>query len=83
MNGLLSLLIFLPVAGALLFLSRGRRRGRSGSSRRSSRAPSSLSLPLWFTGFRAGGGFLFRETLDWIPSLGVKYHSGSTGSRRS
>src|SRR6185369_2896493 len=39
-----------------------------------------LSLPLWFEhGFRVSGDFLFRETKEWIPSLGVKYALGVDG----
>ena len=39
-----------------------------------------LSLPLWFArGFRESAGFLFREDLDWIPSLGVRYSLGVDG----
>ena len=83
MNGLLSLLIFLPVAGALavFFVPREKPRRSSAGSRRSSRAPSSSSPSR--SGLRGAsarpGDFFFRETLDWIPSLGAKYALGVDG----
>jgi len=82
MNGLLSLLIFLPVAGTLaVFLVP---REKTGVIRWVATlftgAEFLLSLPLWtFTGFRTSGGFFFRETVDWIPSLGAKYALGVDG----
>ncbi len=82
MNGLLTLLIFLPTAGAvaLLFLPRE----KTGAIKLVATVTAGIafvaSLPLWFeTGFRTSGDFLFRETLDWIPSLGVKYALGVDG----
>ena len=82
MNGLLSLLILLPTAGALaiLFLPR-EKTGAIKALATASRAPTFvLSLPLWFArGFRESAGFLFREDLDWIPSLGVRYSLGVDG----
>jgi NADH-quinone oxidoreductase subunit M len=82
MNGLLSLLIFLPVLGTLaVFLVP---REKTGVIRWVATlftgAEFLLSLPLWtFTGFRTSGGFFFRETHDWIPSLGAKYALGIDG----
>ena len=82
MNGLLTLLIFLPTAGAvaLLFLPRE----KTGAIKLVATVTAGIafvaSLPLWFeTGFRTSGDFFFRETLDWIPSLGVKYALGVDG----
>ena len=83
MNGLLSLLIFLPVAGDPRGLPGAAREGRVSSgwvATLFTGAEFLLSLPLWtFTGFRTSGGFFFRETHDWIPSLGAKYALGVDG----
>jgi NADH-quinone oxidoreductase subunit M len=41
-----------------------------------------VSVPLWFYFDRGASGlrmFQFRETVDWIPSLGVKYSFGIDG----
>src|SRR5512135_516072 len=82
MNGLLSLLIFLPVVGTLaVFLVP---REKTGLIRWVATlftgAEFLLSLPLWtHTGFRTSGDFFFRETHDWIPSLGSKYALGVDG----
>ena len=38
-----------------------------------------VSLPLWFSFDRTVAGFQFEEKLDWIPSMGVRYHFGVDG----
>ena len=82
MNGLLTLLIFLPVAGTLVLLAVPRE--KTGAIRWITTlfagAEFIVSLPLWtFAGFRKSGDFFFRETADWIPSLGAKYALGVDG----
>ena len=82
MNGLLSLLIFLPVVGTLaVFLVPREKPGLiRWVATLFTGAEFLLSLPLWtFTGFRTSGDFFFRETHDWIPSLGAKYSLGVDG----
>jgi NADH-quinone oxidoreductase subunit M len=82
MNGLLSLLILLPTAGALaiLFLPREKTGPIKARATAVAGATFGLSLPLWFArGFRESAAFLFREDLDWIPSLGVRYSLGVDG----
>ena len=82
MNGLLSLLIFLPVAGTLaVFLVPREKPGLiRWVATLFTGAEFLLSLPLWtFTGFRTSGDFFFRETHEWIPSLGAKYALGVDG----
>jgi NADH-quinone oxidoreductase subunit M len=82
MNGLLSLLIFLPVLGTLaVFLVPREKPGLiRWVATLFTGAEFLLSLPLWtFTGFRRSGDFFFRETHDWIPSLGAKYSLGVDG----
>ena len=82
MIGLLSVLIFLPLAGAvvLLFVPKERSGAIQAVATVTAGATFAASLPLWFEkGFRLGGDFFFRETVDWIPSLGVKYALGVDG----
>ena len=38
-----------------------------------------FSLPLWFLFDNNGTQFQFRETFDWIPSIGVSYNLGLDG----
>ena len=38
-----------------------------------------VSLPLWFAFDRGGELFQFRESHDWIPSIGVRYEFGIDG----
>jgi NADH-quinone oxidoreductase subunit M len=82
MNGLLSLLIFLPVVGTLvvLFVPREKPAVIRWVTTLFAGAEFLLSVPLWtFAGFRKSGDFFFRETHDWIPSLGAKYSLGVDG----
>src|SRR5664279_3307237 len=82
MNGLLSLLIFLPVVGTLvvLFVPREKTSVVRWVTTLFAGAEFLLSVPLWtFAGFRKSGDFFFRETHDWIPSLGAKYSLGVDG----
>ena len=82
MNGLLSLLIFLPVAGALLLLFFPREKAKAimWVTTVVSGLEFVLSIPLWLEpSFRTSGDFFFRETVDWIPSLGAKYALGVDG----
>jgi NADH-quinone oxidoreductase subunit M len=82
MNGLLSILIFLPVAGTLALFAVSRENSRAIKLIATVTAGLEfvLSLWLWFErGFRLTGDFYFRETHDWIPSLGVKYSLGVDG----
>src|SRR5258706_1968835 len=82
MNGLISLLIFLPVVGtvAIIFVSREKPKTVQWLATIFTGLEFVLSLPLWMEkGFRLSGDFLFRETKDWIPSLGAKYALGVDG----
>jgi NADH-quinone oxidoreductase subunit M len=82
MNGLLSLLIFLPVVGTIvvLFVPREKPAVIRWVTTLFAGAEFLLSVPLWtFAGFRKSGDFFFRETHDWIPSLGAKYSLGVDG----
>jgi NADH-quinone oxidoreductase subunit M len=81
-NGLLSLLIFLPVAGALvlLFFPREKTKAIMYVTTAIAGAEFVVSLPLWMEeGFRRSGDFFFRENFEWIPSLGARYSLGVDG----
>jgi NADH-quinone oxidoreductase subunit M len=78
---LLSLLVFLPSAGALLLLllPESRPRAVKGFSLAVALAELAVSLPLW-TRFAAGtAGFQFVEKATWIPALGISYSVGIDG----
>jgi NADH-quinone oxidoreductase subunit M len=75
---LLTLVIFLPVAGAILvlLLPRGEGGQHKGVAFVFSLATFVASLPLW-TGFR--GKLAFEQKSPWAPSLGFSYHIGLDG----
>ena len=75
---LLSLMVFLPVAGSAVVLS-GRERWAPHGALAVTTATFLLTLvPLFF--FRPGQtGFLFVEKYSWISALGISYHLGVDG----
>ena len=82
MNHLLSMLIFLPVVGtaAILFIPREKTKAIMWTATFTTALELALSLPLWFEkSFRSSGDFFFRESKEWIPSLGAKYMLGVDG----
>jgi NADH-quinone oxidoreductase subunit M len=84
MNGLLSLVIFLPVAGALLLLLVGNRDGeRNGFIRQAALGFALLtfvgSLALWRGFDAASADYQFVERLSWIPAFGIEYYVGIDG----
>ena len=78
---LLSVLVFLPLAGAILLLLFPSRAG--GPAKVFALAVSTvnliLSLPLWWRFDPTLRGFQFREVHSWIPSLGITYSLGIDG----
>src|ERR1700730_9597236 len=78
---LLSLIVFLPMAGAALLLLFPSSRPREATifALCFSILAGVLSLPLWFRFDLAERGFQFRETLPWVPSLGISYAVGIDG----
>jgi NADH-quinone oxidoreductase subunit M len=78
---ILSIVCYLPLAGALIALFLPKERG--GLIRHFAFGVALvdflLSLPLWFA-FRPDGDlFQFRESASWIPGLGVRYEFGIDG----
>ncbi len=81
---LLSLLTFLPLAGAAIILSvRGDEKVVAQNARWTALWTSlvvfALSLILWFRFDQANPGFQFVEQADWLPEFGVGYHMGVDG----
>ena len=80
---LLSILVFLPLVGALvaLFLPRDSHSALRLVGLCTSLFVFALSLPLWFNFDLSAqpSGFQFVEQAPWVPSLGIGYHLGVDG----
>ena len=76
---ILSIICYLPLVGVLLGLFMK----DHGAIRRMATGvvfvDLLLSIPLWFSFQRDGEIFQFRESLSWIPSIGVRYEFGIDG----
>jgi len=82
---ILSIIAYLPLAGALL-IAFGFKSSQGALIRKVATGivfvDFLLSLPLWFLFDRSGTGehlFQFRESLPWIESIGVRYEFGIDG----
>jgi NADH-quinone oxidoreductase subunit M len=81
---ILSLVTFLPLAGAVFILAVN---GDEASVARNARwaalwtslAVFVVSLPLWFAFDSGNAGFQFVERSVWIPGYGIGYHMGVDG----
>ncbi len=78
---LLSLLIFLPTAGAALLLLFPESQGKAAKwfALAVSILEFALSVPLWTRFAISHGGFQFTEVLRWVPALGISYSVGIDG----
>jgi NADH-quinone oxidoreductase subunit M len=78
---LLSLVIFLPLCGALLctLLPRGEGSQHKGVLVLFSLLTFLASLPLWSGFHPARGAWAFEQRSEWAPSLGISYHVGLDG----
>ena len=81
---LLSLVIFLPLAGAgFILLIRGEPHIVAQNARAVALWTSAitflLSLLIWFGFDRNSAEFQFVEKVDWMPAFGVSYHMGVDG----
>jgi NADH-quinone oxidoreductase subunit M len=76
---ILSIVCYLPLVGVLVALFMK----DAGSIRRWATAVAGIdfliSVPLWFSFERQGDLFQFRESFNWIPSIGVRYEFGIDG----
>jgi NADH-quinone oxidoreductase subunit M len=77
---LLSIVVFLPLLGALVaaLLPRSEGSQHKGIALFTTIVTFALSLMLW-TGFKPGSGWQFEQKADWAPSLGFSYHVGLDG----
>ncbi len=80
MDHILSLVLFLPIAGllGLLFLPSGNRRAIKLWANAVTLAGFVVSLPLIFE-YDATKDFQFVEKASWIPTIGASYHIGIDG----
>jgi NADH-quinone oxidoreductase subunit M len=78
---LLTIVIFLPVVGALvaLFFPRDNRALLHGWAIAVSLVTFLVSLPLWFLFDTSSADFQFVERVPWIPSAGITYQVGVDG----
>jgi NADH-quinone oxidoreductase subunit M len=78
---LLSILLFLPVAGAILvaLLPRGREGLVKGAALATTLVVLLLSLPLYFNFQTGAPGFQFEEIRPWVPAMDINYHVGVDG----
>jgi len=80
-NHLLSVILFTPLVGALLllFIPRGSQTLHRLVGNLFGVLGFLVSLPLMLHFPAGSGGYEFRETADWIPSIGAKYSLGADG----
>jgi NADH-quinone oxidoreductase subunit M len=78
---ILTLITFLPVAGAIAVAGLGNRNRRLARplALGVSLAALALALALWTRFNTASGAFQFEERYDWIPILGIQYHVAVDG----
>jgi NADH-quinone oxidoreductase subunit M len=78
---LLSILLALPLAGAILvaLLPRGREGLVKGAALVTTLVVLALSLPLYFYFQTGAPGFQFEEVREWIPAFNISYHVGVDG----
>jgi NADH-quinone oxidoreductase subunit M len=80
-NQLLTVVVFLPTAAALLLLLVPESRARAAKllALSASVLELLLSLLLWVRFDPGSGAFQFEESADWIPALGISYAVGVDG----
>ena len=78
---ILSLVTFIPAAGAVLVLlvPRGRQALVKGAALAVSLLTFVVSLPLWIRFNPASADYQFVEQRAWMPTLGISYHVGIDG----
>ncbi len=81
MTGLLSLVTFLPAAGAVLVFLVPRRREAATKTITVAVAAATFaaSVPLYWRFDPARADYQFEEIRSWMPTLGISYHLGVDG----
>ncbi len=77
----LSLLILIPVVGAVLvaLVPRGQEGWTKGLAFLTTLVNLALSLPLYFNFVSGAPGYQFEQVAAWIPRLNINYHVGIDG----
>ena len=78
-GGLLTLLIFTPLIGALFVLLENDERAIWNSAFIFSLLPLAISLYLFKAFDASRAGYQFAEQFNWIPQFGISYHLGVDG----
>src|SRR3954470_1171250 len=81
MNHLLSIILFTPLAGALVLLLVNKQNENAirWIANLVALAGFAISVPLWFWYKPSGAAFQFIERAPWIPSIGAEYFLGVDG----
>jgi NADH-quinone oxidoreductase subunit M len=81
MNHLLSLILFTPLAGAvvLMFVNKRSENAIRWIANLVAMAGFLVSLPLWFAFNVTNPAYQFVERAEWIPSIGASYYLGVDG----
>ena len=81
MNHYLSIILFTPLAGALVLLLVNKQHENAirWIANLAAFAGFAISVPLWFWYNPQSGDFQFVERLPWIPSVGAEYFLGVDG----
>src|SRR5258708_10874272 len=81
MNHYLSIILFTPLAGALLLLLVPKQNENAirWIANVTALAGFAVSVPLWFRFDPQGPDFQFVERAPWIPSIGAEYFLGIDG----
>jgi len=77
---LLTVIVFLPLAGAALVALLGSKRPGAVRWTAAAVAAADLALVAWLTlRFDTAGGMQFAEKFDWVPQVGITYHLAIDG----
>ena len=81
MINLLTLIVFIPLLGALLILliPKDQERTIKNLAVGVSLIPLVLAIYLWFAYDKVADGFQFEVITEWIPAIDVYYHIGADG----
>ncbi|MGH7884575.1 MAG: complex I subunit 4 family protein, partial [Thermodesulfobacteriota bacterium] len=83
-NNILSVLIFLPLAGILILtlvpgISKNNESSLKITALFITLIEFIISVPIFFLFDKTNGGIQFEESLKWFPDIGISYHIGIDG----
>lgn len=76
---LLTVVVFLPVVGAVLLLPLRSERALKWTAMATTLLTFVVSLPLFFAWQTGEAGYQFVEQAPWVPAFGISYHVGVDG----